>query len=119
MTDLTMQRKRIEAKLEKITISLDAILEALKSSEQSNLAWMREQRGKLDSGPVLPQGRHGREKLIIGYAAASEVSGISDRPLQRLVERRVIRVAKPNRTTIAFFPSHLHADIAELENEKI
>jgi hypothetical protein len=59
------------------------------------------------------------EKLIIGYKAASDLTGIPVKRLIRMVERRSIRVIKPNVATVAFYPSDLLSDIRAFEVPKI
>jgi hypothetical protein len=59
------------------------------------------------------------EKLIRGYKAASEFSGLSEMALRRLVSRREIRCVKPSRNTVYFYPRHLAEDIELMEQQKL
>ena len=59
------------------------------------------------------------EKLVIGYKAASELTGIPKRQLQLMVAHRAIRVIRLSGRCVAFFPSQLFEDIEDLVVEKI
>jgi len=58
-------------------------------------------------------------KLLIGYKQASDYTGIPVRRLQRMVERRTIRVVKESKTRVYFFPDHLSEDLEAMERPKI
>ena len=64
---------------------------------------------------------HPLEKItfIIGYLRAAEFTGVHARRLQRMVERRQIRVIKPNKLTVMFDPDHLLEDIRGMEVDKL
>jgi len=58
------------------------------------------------------------EKLLMGYDAAAELTGLSKRQLQLLVARRAIRVIKVSGRSLAFYPSELCDDIRALQVPK-
>jgi excisionase family DNA binding protein len=59
------------------------------------------------------------KKFLIGYAEAAEYTGIPIRRLERMVERREIRVIKAGKRSVYFHPEHLIADIMKLEQPAI
>ena len=59
------------------------------------------------------------EKLIIGYTAASEFTGIGRRQLQKMVQRRSIRAIRLYGRSVAFSPSKLAEDLQALETKKL
>jgi hypothetical protein len=58
-------------------------------------------------------------RLLIGYAAAAEFTGIPARRLKRMVESRQIRVIKPSKRSVLFDPEHLAKDIMAMEQPTI
>jgi hypothetical protein len=59
------------------------------------------------------------EKLILGYKAASELTGLPLRYVQGMAERRKIRVVRLWKRRVAFYPSELLADIRAMQTNKI
>lgn len=58
------------------------------------------------------------QKLIRGYEAASELTGISVRTLKNLVAQRVIRIRKPLRGHVFFDETELVGDLIATTIEK-
>jgi len=56
-------------------------------------------------------------KFLIGYEQAAEFPG--SRRLQRMVERRSIRVIKENKGTVMFEPNHLIEDLLKHDQPRI
>jgi excisionase family DNA binding protein len=61
----------------------------------------------------------GNQKLLVGCDQAAEYLSVPSRRLQRLVENRRLRVIRPNKRSVMFFPAHLAEDFAALEQEKL
>jgi len=59
------------------------------------------------------------EKLIRGYKAAGELTGLSWRHIQGMAERRQIRVVRISKVCVAFYPGELLADIRALQTQTI
>jgi hypothetical protein len=59
------------------------------------------------------------KKLLIGYRAAHEYTGVPVRRLVRYVAARSIRVIKPNEKSVMFRPEHLEEDLNAMAKEKI
>jgi hypothetical protein len=67
----------------------------------------------------MDRGTDKAKRYLVGYAEASEFTGIPIRRLERMVERRSIRVIKEGKRSVYFLPDHLTEDLAKLEQPAI